>query len=784
MRLALIVVVPLLLPLGNPLRAQAVSHVLVPIGARVKVESNGESLEGTFAGWRGDTLVVQPQGRSDTVRFMRAVVNTLRIVESPSLWRYTSPSDINFFFSTSIPRPYDLTSTSGDAWERLVLVGAKTELTALDAETGAVRWSRKDLGGIKRAALDLAWSSGFAIVTRHDTMEVFDLRTGAKRWDTGALSIAAASGWLPSPGADTAILVLGNTAQSPTALLAVDLASGKVRWRQDSAFTAPPKVFATSGISYLLGHQSPMVASDTSFVLYISTDGPIALDLRTGQVLWRGTALRGAKLPLPEDGYARIVNRRGLFYLPSGNGVLALRGSDGAAGWSSAHQFKKQVFRIQPTPRGLLTRGYEWFDLLDPATGKSVWHAPLEVKNATWDIARGDTDYVASEKNVMAINVADGSLRTIAPFELKENERPAGFAVWRPGIFLYSWHNVLMVDRKGKLVYQREYPSPKAGFGELINPTVTDIMRPTTRWAGTHIFFFTDRADDQGREGFCVVEVDPNDGHEAGRLWFPGRNPGYMIDPEIGVTFYRRSETTLDALPLLDGTDVAYAARNGYLRTIERLTAMGVNTAEGQDEGGWTALHLAAVADHPDIARFLLDHGARPQAVTRAGWKPWMLAWRERHDSLAQALRAGMDADTASAAAGAANSWRWARQGRIAESVAELQRAMALDSTLTLWPDVMQIVCWNGSFAGQAAAVLAVCDHAVNRSTPDDDYFESAHTARAVARALTGNLDGAAADLEVNEARQDESGSYGRWLATLHQGRNPFTPVVLERMRQ
>ena len=141
MRLALIVVVPLLLPLGNPLRAQAVSHVLVPIGARVKVESNGESLEGTFAGWRGDTLVVQPQGRSDTVRFMRAVVNTLRIVESPSLWRYTSPSDINFFFSTSIPRPYDLTSTSGDAWERLVLVGAKTELTALDAETGAVRWS-------------------------------------------------------------------------------------------------------------------------------------------------------------------------------------------------------------------------------------------------------------------------------------------------------------------------------------------------------------------------------------------------------------------------------------------------------------------------------------------------------------------------------------------------------------------------------------------------------------------------------------------------------------------
>src|SRR2546426_5795237 len=40
------------------------------------------------------------------------------------------------------------------------------------------------------------------------------------------------------------------------------------------------------------------------------------------------------------------------------------------------------------------------------------------------------------------------------------------------------------------------------------------------------------------------------------------RSPSYAIDDDLGTTFYRRNDSTLEALPLLDGADLNYAARN------------------------------------------------------------------------------------------------------------------------------------------------------------------------------------------------------------------------------
>jgi len=383
---------------------------------------------------------------------------------------------------------------------------------------------------------------------------------------------------------------------------------------------------------------------------------------------------------------------------------------------------------------------------------------------------------------MLAIAIGDGTVRTVGAVDFKENENVTGLTVWKQGIILNSWHNLLLMDRQGTVRYQREYPSPKSSFGELVNPLVTDIMRPSTRWAGSHIFFFTGAADERGREGFSIVEVDPIDGHEVGRLWFQGRVPSYAIDNELGATFYRRNDSTLEALPLLDGADLNYAARNGQAGVVSGLIRMGVNTTAARGDDGWTALHLAALAGHADVVRLLMAHGANAGGATREGWTPWMLAWRERHDSLAQVLRGS--ADTTSAAAHAANTWRLARQGRIAEALAESNRGLALDSTLGLWPGVLLTVCWNGALAGQANAVLAVCDRAVDRTPSDDDDYESARRSRGVVRALTGSFEGAATDLEASDLSADEATTAGRWIAALHQGRNPFSPAVLEGMRR
>jgi len=53
-------------------------------------------------------------------------------------------------------------------------------------------------------------------------MEIFDLRTGLKALGQWIGVFRHRGGWLPSPGLDTAILVLGRTANSATTLMAVD----------------------------------------------------------------------------------------------------------------------------------------------------------------------------------------------------------------------------------------------------------------------------------------------------------------------------------------------------------------------------------------------------------------------------------------------------------------------------------------------------------------------------------------------------------------------------------
>ena len=773
-------------PSAPPPSARATRTVAIPIGARVKIgaQTEAQSVEGIVAAWHGDTLLVQPRDRADTsaVRIAPRDISRLRILESPALWRYTSPSAINFYWTANLMRAVDRTSSTGDDFDHLLLVAAKTELDGVSPATGTLLWSRKDLPDLKAATLDILGATGFAIVTLSDTMQLIDLRTGQKRWDTNTLGFNVARGWLPSPNLDTAIILLGRTAASPTTLMYVDVPTGKARWRLDTLFNAEPKVFSSGGVSYLFGNQSPHEDSDTSMVLYLSSDGPVRLDVRDGRVLWRASALRGAKLPLPSDGYAAMIQSRGLLVVPSGDSLVALKSGDGGGtvAWHTP-KFKQKVFRATTTRRGLLVRGYEWFDLLDPTTGRSLWHGPVEIKNATWDALRGDTDFVADDKHVLAINVGDGTVRTLAEFDFKERERPTGFTVWKEGIILNSWHNLMLVERTGTVRYQKLYPSPKSSFGELMNPLVTDIMRPTTRWVAGHIFFYTGLSDAQGHEGFSVVEVDPVDGHEAGRLWFNGRVPSYSLDGVTSTAYYKRDDQTIDALPLLDGGDLQYAARNGLTAVVDRLVAMGVDPGAPYRDG-WTALHSAATNGHIEVVRSLLAHGAKIDARTEEGWTPWSLALRERHDSLAQLLRGSADSNSAEGAA--ALSWRFARAGKITESLAAVNVGLTRDSTLALWPSVWRAVCWHGLLANQAAAVMPLCDRAVDRTPTDDANHDSALLTRAIARALAGNLGGAATDLEANGIAGDDATTTGRWIAALRQGRNPFTPAVLESMRR
>ncbi|NIM49704.1 MAG: hypothetical protein GTN62_05610 [Gemmatimonadales bacterium] len=127
-----------------------------------------------------------------------------------------------------------------------------------------------------------------------------------------------------------------------------------------------------------------------------------------------------------------------------------------------------------------------------------------------------------------------------------------------------------------------------------------------------------------------------------------------------------------------------------------------------------------------------------------------------------------------------------ARQGTITDAMAAYSNAQALDSTLTvsvwsawLWNNL----CWWGSLWGHAADVMTACDRAV-ALIPDDGGNRDS---RGLARALTGDLDGAIVDFEAFVAwtpdDEDRAQRQG-WIDTLRAGENPFTPEVLEALRK
>jgi hypothetical protein len=127
-------------------------------------------------------------------------------------------------------------------------------------------------------------------------------------------------------------------------------------------------------------------------------------------------------------------------------------------------------------------------------------------------------------------------------------------------------------------------------------------------------------------------------------------------------------------------------------------------------------------------------------------------------------------------------------QQRFADALAAYSTAAALDSALTAVPRAWGALCGRGSLWNEAAAVLPACERAVALSAGSEKEARDAHYVRARARALTGDLEGAAADLEASlDPSSDESSAEDfrlRWIEALRAGRNPFTPELLAVLRE
>jgi WD40 repeat protein len=98
-------------------------------------------------------------------------------------------------------------------------------------------------------------------------------------------------------------------------------------------------------------------------------------------------------------------------------------------------------------------------------------------------------------------------------------------------------------------------------------------------------------------------------------------------------------------------------------------------------------------------------------------------------------------------------------------------------------PQLLNKFCWGASLDGFAKQVLEYCEQAVGLA-PDDAGI---HDSRGLARALTGDFAGAIDDFRffIDSGEYDESFVQERqqWVIDLYHGINPFTPEILEQLK-
>jgi outer membrane protein assembly factor BamB len=503
--------------------------------------------------------------------------------QDTSLWRYTTTEKIEFY----------RVSPLGD-----LVVGTKQEIVALDPETGEVDWTRRNSRELRSEGFNPIPFTQYSVLRTNDGIAMLDLATGEMMWDSTTVSLEKVRAYLPVTRQGI-MVVYGETPESRRTFEAIEMATGEVRWRQDTLLQENPKLLKARGIHSFAGHQPLLLDTDTSFILNISEDGPTRIHLGTGELLWRLDLDKDA--PMLSQGYAPMLLRNGVLFVPYERKLMAVNAGDGSVIWQRQDNFRSRVIQMELTSHGLVVRGRKppdedkadepgkdfFLDLLDPETGASMWQRSFrDLKVNTPFVVEGAAIFVAKEEELVALDYQDGLATRIAEFKFEGGGRPEALEVVSTNFVISANQNFLSFTSAGDLQYHQYYEEPGrslleqaailatkvggvvarldcfgSGGGALFGdnsdsdclqigdlaPFLGPRFQNAEQWAN-FAYVYTKQPDySSGREGFSLVRLDKRDGQEIGRVWMDSRRPDYLRDPLSDLVFVKANDKEIIA---------------------------------------------------------------------------------------------------------------------------------------------------------------------------------------------------------------------------------------------
>jgi len=497
------------------------------------------------------------------------------------MWTLTTEADIEFQRVTPLGN---------------LLVGTDDGLMGIDPATGTRQWMRDDVKKLKGCNYEEISNTPYGLLDLGEgvggtqrRVEVIDLATGEKRWDSEALPMNSSQGLYQAP--QKRMLVMFGTPKKGTksVVVGVDTETGEMKWQQDAMFKKPLVLYEVKGSGKFFkrmtvdGGQGPVFDTDDTMILFVSADGPMKIDLATGNVIWVASDLKLKAVPAVRSGHAQMMIGAGTLFIPYGKELYGVDVASGAPKWKKPVKTKGIVTQMRMTDAGLLVRGIPgvgkkgkrdgkaFIDLLDPATGESKWKKPFkDLDDATSFVVEGDHLFIAADRELFKIQIADGSASSMGKFKFKGNEEPSSLQKMDEGFCLVSSQNVMLMDPAGGEKYHQFYSAPGAsGWAKLAtsaivmavnvgsaasaysraqysgqsqtyylmgNPTLSKRFKATQN-AEMYSSILTN-VEDGGRKGPGLVKLDKRTGTEAAKVRLGDKTPEYELDEIEGRLFF------------------------------------------------------------------------------------------------------------------------------------------------------------------------------------------------------------------------------------------------------